>query len=130
MKKLIIIMALFSLMIAASLGEIAFTTKFYTQTCDRLIILESSMKDNKENLNNADTLAKLKDTEEFWHSGKDFLMMIGHHMTVRNADEKIVSLGEYIRQNQQYDAFVSYEQVFHYIDDLKTDNHPTITNLF
>lgn len=130
MKKLVIILFVFALMMGGAITELVFTTRFFSTTYDLLLELEDSMLVNADALDNPETLLRLEKVEEHWNKGKRFALMLGNHTVIRNADERMTALSGFLRLNEHSDATVSLKQAENYIHDLISDNYPNITNLF
>lgn len=130
MKKLLVILGFFAVMMGFAVWEIVATTKFYRTTLDLLGELENSFTVYEDRLDSAENIASLEKLEAHWESGRKLVLMFGNHTVVRNAEERITALGEYTRQNEFSDAMVSLRQTERYVSDLLQDVYPCATNLF
>ena len=129
MKKLLVILGFFAVMMGFAVWEIVSTTKFYRTTLELLDELDKSFAVYEEQLDARENLAVLERLEAHWESGRDLVLMFGNHTVVRNAEERITALGEYTRQNEFSDAMVSLRQTQRYVADLLQDVYPSATNL-
>lgn len=128
MKKLLVILGFFAVMMGFAVWEIVATAKFYKETVSILGELEQSFA-QEEALDDPQTLQVLEKLETHWNDGRNMILMFGNHTVVRNADERITALGEFTRQNERSDAMVSLRQAQRYINDLMRDVYPGVTNL-
>ena len=128
MKKLLVILAMFSVVIGLAVWEIVATTKFYDKTLNLLGELEESFLTN-EQLDSDDNLAVLSRLERHWQSGRKLVLVFGNHTVIRNADERMTALSEFTRLNERSDATVSLKQAQNYIADLRQDVYPNLSNL-
>ena len=129
MKKLLIILGFFVVMMRFAIWEIVDTTSFYKETISLLGELEESFETYSEQADAPETLETLEKLEKHWNDGRNLVLMFGNHTVVRNADERMTALGEFTRQNERSDAMVSLRQAQRYIDDLMRDVYPSVTNL-
>lgn len=129
MKRLVVIMILFAVMMGLAAGELVFTTKFYSAQYEKLEYLMQCFDEDPKNLNNEKSVAAYNDAVTHWEKNKRYVMMLGNHNTVKYVDEKYVSLSELIRLNQESDAYVALSSSMSYIEDLKKDNLPILPNL-
>ncbi|MDE6397709.1 MAG: DUF4363 family protein [Clostridiales bacterium] len=128
MKKLWIILGFFAVMAGLAVWEIVATTSFYKKTNALLYVLEQRFEQVEE-VDDPIALAALDELETHWKSGKKLVRTFGNHTVARGADERMVALGEFTRQNERSDAMVSLRQAQAYIRDLMHDLYPTFTNL-
>lgn len=129
MKKLLIILGFFAVMMGFAVWEIVATTNFYKETVNILGEIESSFTVYADSLDCEENLETVRKLEKHWESGRRLVLMFGNHTVVRNADERITALGEFARQNEHSDAMVSLRQAQRYISDLIQDVYPGATNL-
>lgn len=129
MKKLVIILGFFAVMMGFAVWEIVTTTKFYKETVSLLGELEDSFAIYEETLDDPQNLNVLEKLENHWFGKRNIVLMFGNHTVVRNADERITALGEFTRRNELSDAMVSLRQAQRYITDLMHDVYPNIGNL-
>lgn len=127
-KRLIIILSMFALIMCGAVFEMVYSNNFLSDSLSQIDALEQSMILNEGNLNNPETLAAVKVVEDHWKKGEKIILMISHHTIIRNACERVVALGECVRQNQFADSMVNLKQSRHYIEDLQEDNSISITN--
>lgn len=128
MKKLWIILILFAVMASLAVYETVTTTAFYRKTSRLLQDIQVRFVAVEE-VDDADTLRSIDALQKHWESGKKLLRAFGNHTVVRNADEKIVALCEFARLGERSDATVSLEQAVCFIQDLRKDLMPSLTNL-
>lgn len=129
MKKLLVILSFFAIMMGFAVWEIVATTKFYRETINMLDELEKSFAVYEERLDSDENIAVLEKLEKHWDKGRNLVLMLGNHTVVRNADERMTALGEFTRQNEFSDAMVSLRQAQRYVADLMRDVYPSATNL-
>ena len=130
MKKLFLMLALFTIMLCAAAADLWFTTAFLTETHENLEAARISIHANEENLDNPETRRLCEKANADWEKGKKTLMMLMHHNVVRYVDEKFVSLFEQIRLNNKDDACVTVKVLISYVKDLREENYPLISNIF
>lgn len=129
MKKVIIILAVFSVMVGAMIGELVFVNKFYNGIQADLEVIAESIDNHEENVQNDVTIGLCEKLVEKWEKGKDILLMLQNHNTVRNLDEKIVSLSAVVKSDNFNDAVIFARSAINYIDDILLDSMPYPTNL-
>ncbi len=129
MKRLVVIMVLFAVMMGFAAGELVFTTKFYSTQYEKLSELKVCFDADPKDLNRESVVKAYDDAAAHWEKGKRYIMMLGNHNYVKFVDEKYVSLKELIRLNQESDAYVALSVALNYIEDLKKDNYPLLPNL-
>ena len=129
MKKLIIILGFFAVMMSVAVWEVVATTRFYKETISLLDTLEESLATYDDELDAPENLAVLENLERHWNGGRNLILTFGNHTVIRNADERMTALGEFTRQNELSDAMVSLRQAQRYISDLMKDVYPGIVNL-
>ena len=129
MRKLVIILGMFAVMIGAAVWEIVAVSKFYSRELELLSELEDSFSTYADDLSNPENIAVLEKMEKHWFGGRNLVLTFGNHNILRNADERITALGEYTRQNEHSDAMTSLRQAQRYVTDLRGDLYPTLKNL-
>ena len=129
MKKFLVIFGLFAVIMGIAVWELVATTRFYRETVQLLSEVETSMEAYSEQLDDPEHIKVLEKLESHWESGRSLIMMFGNHSVVRNAEERIVALGEFTRQNELSDAMVSLRQAQRYIADVMRDVVPDFINL-
>ncbi len=130
MKKLVIILAFFAVMMGFAIWEIVATTDFYENTVNILNEVEERFAEHPDALDGEECMATVRKLESHWNGGRNLVLMFGNHTVVRNADERITALCEFARLNEHSDAMVSLMQAKRYISDLKQDVVPNWANLF
>ena len=129
MKKLVIILIVFALTVGAMVGEIVYVNKFYNGLQADLEILYDSIEEHKDKVDNEQTIELCKKVSDKWEKGKRPLLMLQNHNTVRNFDEKIVSLEGVIKSDNYNDAVIFVVSAINYIDDVLLDSVPYLTNI-
>ena len=129
MKRNIIMLCIFGLVVGLAVVDVMFTTRFYNRTLDNLYAADISIEQNIENINNCQTVALANKANDDWEKGKRHLMMLVNHNVVRYVDEKFVSLLTQVESNNYIDAIVSSKTLISYIKDLKEENHPYLRNI-
>ncbi|MDE6401147.1 MAG: DUF4363 family protein, partial [Clostridiales bacterium] len=86
MKKVIVILVVFLLMIGAMIGEITYVNKFYNGLQSDLEEIAASVELNEEHVKNPQTEALCEKLLKKWEKGKRTLLMLQNHNTVRNLD--------------------------------------------
>ena len=129
MKKVGVILIVFALMVGGMVGEIVFVNKFYNGLQSDLQRVAKSIELNEDNVNNAETVALCTALEKKWEKGKRALLTIQNHNTVRNLDEKIVSLSYVVKSDNYHDAVIFVYSAINYIDDVLLDSMPYLSNL-
>lgn len=130
MKKVIVILIAFALMIGAMVGEIVYVNKFYNGLQSDLEKIAVSIDDNEEHVDNPQTVALCNTVQKKWEKGKRALLMLQNHNTVRNLDDKIISLGAVVRSDNYNDAVIFVRSAINYIDDVLLDSIPYLSNIF
>ena len=110
-KKVVTILIVFALMVGAMIGEIVYVNKFYNSVQADLQVIAERL-------------------EQKWEKGKKFLLTLQNHNTVRNFDDKIVSLSAVVKSDNYNDAVIFVRSAINYIDDVLLDSIPYITNNF
>lgn len=117
-------------MLGFAIGEIIYSTNFYSSQINCLKIVEDIFDADPENINREESVKAVSDALTHWEKGKKFIMIMGNHNTVKFLNEKMVSLNELARLNQQYDANVALKVTLSYLEDLKSEAHPIFSNIF
>lgn len=130
MKKVITILVVFALMMGAMIGEVVYVNKFYNSVQADLEIIAESIDKNEEHVNNPETVELCTALTEKWEKGKDFLLTVQNHNTVRNFDDKILSLDAVVKSDNYNDAVIFVYSAINYIDDVLLDSIPYLSNIF
>ena len=130
MKKVVVILVVFALMIGAMIGEIVYVNKFYNGLQSDLEAVAVSIDANEEHVDNAQTVAMCNKLVKKWEKGKRTLLMLQNHNTVRNLDDKIVSLQKVVKSDNYNDAVIFVHSAINYIDDVLLDSIPYLSNIF
>lgn len=129
MKKAIIILSVFAVMVGAMIAELIFVNKFYNSLQAELEVVAESIELNESNVSNAETVALCEKVAGKWEKGKRTLLMLQNHNTVRNLYEKIVSLMEVVKSDNYNDAVIFAQSAINFVDDILLDSMPYLTNL-
>lgn len=129
MKRLLVILGVFAVMIGFAVFEIVATGKFYRETLALLSEAEESFAVHEEALDDPENIRVVEKVERKWKSGRRLLLGFGNHATIRNIDERIVSMGAYARENEYPDALCNLKLARQFIDELEKDLVPNLTNL-
>ncbi len=129
MKRLIAILAVFTLMIGAAVFELVYTQKFYKEELRLLAAVEEVFDSDPEHIDRESSVKAFETAFTKWEKHRRYILMLANHNTAKYVDEKLVSLKEQIRLNQQYDAYVSLKTAVNYIEELKDDILPSLSNL-
>lgn len=130
MKKVVVILVVFALMIGAMIGEIVYVNKFYNGLQTDLEAVAASIDANEEHVDNAQTVAMCDKLVKKWENGKRTLLMLQNHNTVRNLDDKIISLQKVVKSDNYNDAVIFVHSAINYIDDVLLDSIPYLSNIF
>ncbi|MBD5131554.1 MAG: DUF4363 family protein [Clostridiales bacterium] len=129
MKKVIVISVVFVLMVCAMIGEIVYVNKFYNGLQSELEIVAASIDEHEEHVDNPITVELCDKLVEKWEKGKSTLLMLQNHNTVRNLDDKILSLSAVVKSDNYNDAVIFARSAINYIDDVLLDSIPYLSNL-
>lgn len=129
MKKVIVILVVFAVMVGAMIGEMVYVNKFYNGVQRDLEIIAESIDANEEHVDNPETVALCEALESKWEKGKKALLMLQNHNTVRNLDGQIVSLAAVVRSDNYNDAVIFARSAINYIDDILLDSIPFLSNI-
>ena len=76
MKKAIIILSVFAVMVGAMIAELIFVNKFYNSLQAELEVVAESIELNESNVSNAETVALCEKVAGKWEKGKRTLLML------------------------------------------------------
>ena len=130
MKRLFVILGIFAVMIGFAVWETVATSKFYRDTLSLLNEVEESFAVYEDALDDPANLRVVEQAERKWNSGRRLMLSFGNHSTIRNIDERIVSMVTYARENEFADALTNLRLAQKFIDELARDAYPNLTNLF
>ncbi|MDE5562367.1 MAG: DUF4363 family protein [Clostridiales bacterium] len=130
MKKVVVILVVFALMLGAMIGEIVYVNKFYNGLQSDLEAIAVSIEANEEHVDNAETVAMCDKLVKKWEKGKRALLMLQNHNTVRNLDDKVISLQKVVKSDNYNDAVIFVHSAINYIDDVLLDSIPYLSNIF
>lgn len=129
MKKAVIILVVFAVMVSAMIVEIVYVNRFYNGIQKDLEVIAESIERNEEHVENDETVALCDAILEKWEKGKKIVLMLQNHNTVRNLDEKIISLGAVVKSDNFNDAVIFVQSAINFIDDVLLDSMPYLSNL-
>ena len=129
MKKIVVILVVFAVMVAAMVCEITYVNKFYNSLQVELEQIAVSIENNEEKVDNAETVELCEKLIRKWEKGKRLLLTIQNHNTVRNLDDKIISLKAVVQSDNYNDAVIFVYSAINYIDDVLLDSIPYLSNL-
>ncbi len=129
MKKLIVILSVFAVLIGCIIGEIIYENKLYNGLQTDLEKIYVSINAHEENVNNAETVELCEKLTKKWESGKNIVLMLQNHNTVRMLDDKIVSLEKVVKSDNFNDAVIFVSSAINYIDDVLLDSIPYLSNI-
>lgn len=130
MKKVVVILIVFALMLGAMIGEIVYVNKFYNDVQSDLEVIAVSIDANEQHVDNATTVELCEKLVKKWEGGKRVLLTLQNHNTVRNLDDKIVSLLSVVKSDNYNDAVIFVQSAINYIDDVLLDSIPYLSNIF
>lgn len=116
-------------MLGAMIGEVIYVNKFYNGIQADLTLISESIEQNKDNVDNPETNELCKKLVKKWEKGKNILLMLQNHNTVRNFDDKIVCLAAVVASDNYNDAVIFVESAINYIDDVLLDSIPYLSNI-
>lgn len=129
MKKVVVILIVFALMLGAMIGEIVYVNRFYNGVQSDLEIIAQSIDSNEQHVDNAQTVELCEKLASKWEKGKRTLLMLQNHNTVRNFDDKVVSLLAVVKSDNYNDAVIFVRSAINYIDDILLDSVPYLSNI-
>ena len=129
MKKVIIILVVFFVMVGCMIGEIVYVNTFYSGVQADLEVIAESIDKNEAQVDNPETIELCDKLIEKWEKGKKFLLTIQNHNTVRNFDDKVVSLSAVVKSDNYNDAVIFVRSAINYIDDILLDSIPFLSNI-
>lgn len=129
MKKLVIILVVFAIVLAAMISEIVFVNSFYSGLQHDLERVSESILMHEEHVDNEETVELCKAVADKWEKGKKKLLLLQNHNTVRNFDDKIVSLYAVVKTDNFNDAVIFVQSAINYIDDVLLDSIPYLSNI-
>ncbi len=129
MKKVIVIVVVFLIMIGGMIGEITYVNKFYNGLQADLEAIAQSIDENEEHVQNPQTEQLCDAMLKKWEKGKRALLMLQNHNTVRNLDDKLVSLAAVVGSDNYNDAVIFVQSAINYIDDVLLDSVPFLSHI-
>ncbi len=129
MKKVIVILIVFFIMVGAMIGELVYVNKFYNGLQRDLEAIAENIDANSEHVENEQTIELCTALQDKWEGGKRVLLMLQNHNTVRNFDDRIVSLTAVVKSDNYNDAVIFVRSAINYIDDVLLDSVPFLSNI-
>lgn len=129
MKKIIVILIIFVLMMGAMTAEIVYVNKFYNGLQSELESVAVNIEDNKDNLDNAFTVDACEAVVKKWEKGKRSLLMLQNHNTIRALDDKMTSMLAVVKSDNYNDAVIFVQSAINFIDDILLDAIPYLSNI-
>ena len=129
MKRLLIMLGVFAVLVAFMVVDLYYTQTFYTATHKNLLAANESIEKDTENIDRTETIALTRLANDEWESGKKKLMMLVNHNIVRQVDERFVALIRQVETNNYIDATVTINTLMSLIKDLREENVPSIVNI-
>lgn len=130
MKKVVVILIVFALMIGGMAGEMAYSLKFYNEMQADLEVLAASIDESGDNVNTERNNELCARVANKWEKGKKVLLMLQNHNTIRTLDDKIMSLSAVIAADNPDDSVIFVHSAINYIDDILLDSIPYLSNIF
>ncbi|MCL2556782.1 MAG: hypothetical protein FWE03_07215 [Firmicutes bacterium] len=130
MKRIIIVIIIFSALLSIATFEIVYSTSLYTDIHQGLVLVSDSIDKNRENLDNPETIELMQNVMQRWNKGKELLFMFGNTTLLRSVDDRLVTLNIMIQINHKDDAPVAVASAKSLILAVLNDTHPVPTNLF
>lgn len=116
-------------MAVAMIGELVYVDRFYNGLQTDLEVIAQSIDDNENHVDNPQTNKLCTDLLKKWEKGKRVLLIVQNHNTVRNLDDKIVSLAAVVKSDNYNDAVIFVRSAINYIDDVLLDGMPYLSNI-
>ena len=129
MKKLIVILVVFAVLVGCIIGEMIYENNLYNGLQADLEKISISIENNEEHVKNPETIALCEKLTKKWESGKSILLILQNHNTVRALDDKIVSLEKVVKSDNYNDAVIFVYSAINYIDDVLLDSIPFLSNI-
>ena len=130
MKKLIVILVVFAILVGAMITEIVFVDKYYSSLQSELEIIADEIELNEEHIATPQLIELCEKTTGKWEKRKKYLLMLQNHNTVRGMDDKLVSLTAVVKSDNYNDAVIFVSSAINYVDDILLDSIPYLSNLF
>lgn len=129
MKKLIVILSVFGVLLVAMICEIVFVNDFYSGLQGDLENVKASIETHESDLDNEATVSLCEGVAEKWEVGKKWLLLVQNHNTVRSFDDKITSLVAVVKADNIDDAVIFVNSAINSIDDIMLDSMPFLSNI-
>lgn len=129
MKKLIVILIVFAVLVGCITGEMIYENSLYNGLQKDLEKISKSIEANEEHVKNPETIDLCEKLTKKWENGKSVLLILQNHNTVRSLDDKIVSLEKVVKSDNYNDAVIFVSSAINYIDDILLDGIPFLSNI-
>ncbi len=129
MKKLIVILVVFAVLVGGIIGEMIYENKLYNGLQSDLEKIAVSIERNEEHVDNPETVELCEKLVKKWEKGKRIVLMLQNHNTVRMLDDKIVSLESVVKSDNYNDAVIFVSSAINFIDDVLLDGMPYLSNI-
>lgn len=129
MKKMIVILSVFAVLIGCIIGEMIYENMLYNGIQRDLEKISVSINANEEHVDNPETVGLCEKLVKKWEKGKRVVLMLQNHNTVRTLDDKIVSLEKVVKSDNFNDAVIFVSSAINYIDDILLDSMPYPSNI-
>ena len=130
MKKMIIVLSLFTVLIGFCVAESIVHNKIYTRMHENLKKIDAQIEADKDNLSDSLAMPLMQDTAAYWKKRKNLLMSFSNHALLRTADEHLTRLEGYIAVGEYKEASVHSKVAVVFFHDLLDDLSPRPTNIF
>ncbi|MCL2370868.1 MAG: hypothetical protein FWC80_06555 [Firmicutes bacterium] len=129
MKRTIIIISLFLLMIGFSVGELIIHRHIYTRIHNDLLIVNMQMDEAEGNLSDSTAMQTMNNTMAFWNRRKTILTSVSNSNIIRIVDEHLTRLHGHLEQNMYDFAKVQLAVTTTYLEDLIKELNPVPGNI-
>lgn len=130
MKRFIIISIVLAVVLSLGVVESLYCTHLFDDLESRLLDIESSLDDDKENISNDNNVQKINDLIKTWDVSHDVTITFTNHAIMRSLEEKLYALKSSIETNEYVNAkeYVTLARALS--RDLIDETHITLGNLF
>ncbi|MCL2234748.1 MAG: DUF4363 family protein [Firmicutes bacterium] len=129
MKRLIIILALFSAVVGVAVFEMVYLNRFYGEFISRLETVHVQFMIDEENIDHSGAIEAVEKAREHWEKNRRTVLMFSNNNVVRLINERMTSLTEQTRINHPEDAFVTLMVTINYLEELRRENGVSIEGL-
>lgn len=130
MKRIIVVIIIFATLLGAAVFETVYSTRLYSDIHEGLVKVSDSIDQNRENLDNPETLELMEKVMNRWNKSRNLMFSFGNTTLLRGIDERLVTLDTMIKINHKDDAPVAVATAKMMIKAVLNDTHPVLTNLF